>query len=138
MPSLSGKGISIPCITFKLGCPTPMSGYPNVFQAHADGLGIVEITTTEDLSRLDSLYLVHPWIDFLLDRRHVQGGKNMLAEEVTADGSLLHDSPPLPAPSTLTYISQLTPAVVSRLLANDGTRHTQRAPSRTNELGPCA
>jgi hypothetical protein len=34
--------------------------------------GIVEISTTEDLSRLDSLILVHPWIDFLLDKRPLE------------------------------------------------------------------
>jgi hypothetical protein len=42
-----------------------------VFRAQTGALGIVEIKTEEDLSRLNSLYLVHPWIDFLLDRQPI-------------------------------------------------------------------
>ena len=38
-----------------------------MFRAKTNALGVVEIRTKEDLSRLDSLYLIHSWIDFLLD-----------------------------------------------------------------------
>ena len=34
-----------------------------LFRATTDVLGVVEIKATEDLSHLDSLILVHPWID---------------------------------------------------------------------------
>ena len=82
VPSFSGKRMKLPCLTFKLG---PVSATRSVseraFRAKTDGLGIVEITTTEDLSRLDSLILVHPWIDFLLDRRPVGSFTETIAEE---------------------------------------------------------
>lgn len=61
-------------------CDTAVSHYSTVLSFHphssqsilikrskAFGFGIVEITTTQDLSRLNFLILVYPWIDFLLD-----------------------------------------------------------------------
>ncbi|KAF8555002.1 hypothetical protein OG21DRAFT_1603126 [Imleria badia] len=74
VPSFSGHRMKLPCFIFKLG---PVSVDRNasgcVFRAMTDALGVIEIRTTEDLSRLDSLILVHPWIDFLLDRQPVRG-----------------------------------------------------------------
>ncbi|KAG6371490.1 hypothetical protein JVT61DRAFT_9525 [Boletus reticuloceps] len=117
MPSLSGKRIKIPCIIFELGRPRRTSGHPNIFRANADALGIVEITTTsEDLSRLDHIYLVHPWIGFLLARHPIGGDENVLAEGGTADGSLLRGSSPLPGHSITSFMSQLRPTGSSRLL----------------------
>ncbi|KAF8121560.1 hypothetical protein EV363DRAFT_1588655 [Boletus edulis] len=118
MPSLSGKRIKIPCIIFELGGPRRTSGHPNIFRANADALGIVEITTTseEDLSRLDHIYVVHPWIGFLLSRHPVRGDENVLAEGGTADGSLLCASSPLPGHSTTSFMSQLMLTGSSRLL----------------------
>ncbi|KAF8125612.1 hypothetical protein EV363DRAFT_1350407 [Boletus edulis] len=68
-PSLSGIRIILPCITFPLGRPqrTPQHRY----RAKSVALGTVEINSTEDISVLNPLYLVHPWIDFLLDRQPV-------------------------------------------------------------------
>ncbi|KAG6369736.1 hypothetical protein JVT61DRAFT_13605 [Boletus reticuloceps] len=68
-PSLSGIRIILPCITFPLGRPqrTPQHRY----RAKSVALGTVEINSTEDISVLHPLYLVHPWIDFLLDRQPV-------------------------------------------------------------------
>ncbi|KAF8129301.1 hypothetical protein EV363DRAFT_1338600 [Boletus edulis] len=72
VPSFSGKRMTLPCITFKLG-PLSISSNKSerVFRAKTAVLGTVEITTEEDLSRFKSLYLVHPWVDFLLDRQPV-------------------------------------------------------------------
>ena len=72
VPSFVEQRMKLPCLTFKLGpvsATQGASGY--VFQAKTEALGIVEIRTTQDLSRLDSLTLVHPWIDFLLDRQPI-------------------------------------------------------------------
>ena len=67
------KRMKLPCIMFKLGPLSASSriGSGHVFRAKTDALGIVDINTTEDLSRLDSLILVHPWIDFLLNRQPI-------------------------------------------------------------------
>jgi hypothetical protein len=68
VPLFAGKRMTLPCIAFKLGpLSISRSRSERVFRAQTAALGIVEIKTEEDLSRLDSLYLVHPWIDFLLD-----------------------------------------------------------------------
>ena len=79
VPSFLGQRMKLPCVIFKLGrvsVTQSLSG--RIFHAMTDGLGVVEIRTTEDLSHLDSLILAHPWIDFLLDRHPVGGvkGKN--------------------------------------------------------------
>ncbi|KAN0082754.1 hypothetical protein V8E55_008549 [Tylopilus felleus] len=110
LPSVSGKRIKIPCILFHLGHPKRTSKH--TFRARADALGVVEITTTDDLCQLDSLYLVHPWIDFLLARQPLGGG----GDEV-ADRSSLRDVPSRPDVSSFALIGQRTPVsgVVARL-----------------------
>ena len=106
VPSFSGRRMKLPCITFKLGQITvSQSRSERVFRSKTNGLGIVEIQTPEDLSRLDSLYLIHPWIDFLLDRHPVGSGTETIFED---DRSFsLHDSPSLSIPFALT--TRLTP-----------------------------
>ncbi|KAF8126001.1 hypothetical protein EV363DRAFT_1174911 [Boletus edulis] len=64
--------MKLPCLLFKLShVSATRTSSELVFHAETDALGTVEIRATEDLSRLDPLYLVHPWIDFLLDRRPI-------------------------------------------------------------------
>lgn len=107
VPSLSGKRIRIPCITFKLG--RPMRTPEHAFRAKVDALGIVEIITTEDLSQLDSMYLAHPWIDFLLARQAVGGGEDILAE----GGGPGADGPVLRTP-TLKVVTRLRQSLGAR------------------------
>ena len=80
--------MKLPYLTFKLG---PVSAVRSVsgraFRAKTDEVGIAEITTTEDLSRLDSLILVHPWIDFLPDRQPVGRFTETIAEEPSNEQS---------------------------------------------------
>ncbi|KAG6375785.1 hypothetical protein JVT61DRAFT_2635 [Boletus reticuloceps] len=72
-----------------------------VFRAKTTVLGTVEIRTEEDLSRFKSLYLVHPWVDFLLDRQPVGSILETLPEESTDDqSSTIGELPSLPGPST--------------------------------------
>ena len=44
-------------------------------------LGVVEIKSRQNIMLLDSLYLVHPWIDFLLDQCAIRNIVDMAAEE---------------------------------------------------------
>ena len=70
--SFQEKRMKLPCLTFtvnRLSVTHTMSEY--VLGTEMDALGTVKITTMEDLSRLDSVILVHPWVDYLLDRQHV-------------------------------------------------------------------
>ena len=88
--SFSGQRMKLPCLTFKLGAVTTTGNAEGrVFRAQTYALGIVNIGTEEDLSRFNSLYLVHPWLDFLLDRRPV--GSVMAASAVRPeDAGSLH------------------------------------------------
>ncbi|KAN0094881.1 hypothetical protein V8E55_003168, partial [Tylopilus felleus] len=93
--SFSGQRMRLPCLTFKLGAVTSArNAAGRVFRAQTDALGIVEIGTEEDLSRFNSLYLVHPWLDFLLDQRPVGGVIETIPEENTGDPSSSLGEPP--------------------------------------------
>ena len=114
IPSSLGKRMKLPCLAFKLG---PLSASRNeperVFRAQTAVLGVVEIRTELDLSRLTPLYLVHPWIDFLLDREPV-GSVLETASETTDDQPHKLPSFPLSIPEENTdgqpfSIGQLSP-----------------------------
>ncbi|KAF8557228.1 WD40 repeat-like protein [Imleria badia] len=96
VPFFVGQRMKLPCLIFKLGAVlaarTP-SG--RVFRARTNALGTVEISATEDLSRLDPLYLVHPWIDFLLDRQPVGNVVTTIPENMD-DQPAFSGQPPLP------------------------------------------
>ena len=115
VPSFTGQRMRLPCLTFKLG---PVSASRNrserVFRAQTTALGVVEIRTKEDLSRLGSLYLIHPWIDFLLDRRPV----GILPEYIDDQSSVLNEFPPFPDPFNATLTAPQTRA--ARLVARLG------------------
>ncbi|KAF8129238.1 hypothetical protein EV363DRAFT_1432643 [Boletus edulis] len=133
VPSFLGKRMILPCIIFKLG---PLSISSNrlerVFRAKTAALGTVEIKTEEDLSRFKSFYLVHPWVDFLLDRHPVGSILETLLEE-TDDQSEL---PSLPGPSTIplaaprSRTAQLT--VATPFQAGDGAS-SLRPPSSVSQ-----
>ena len=110
IPMFVGQRMKLPCISFKLG-HLSASRYESghVFRAKADALGVVEIRTTEDLSRLDSLILVHPWVDFLLDRQPVGSIIQTTPEENTDNPSfMLGDLSSLPLPSNTTSVAKRT------------------------------
>ena len=89
VPSFVGQRMKLPCLNFKLGpLSASRSTSGHVFRAQT-AVGVVEIKTEEDLSQFGSLYLVHPWIDFLLDRQPI-GSASVAAtipEEATEDRS---------------------------------------------------
>ncbi|KAF8551893.1 hypothetical protein OG21DRAFT_217664 [Imleria badia] len=90
VPSFLGKRMILPCIVFKLGpLSVSRSKSERIFRAQTAALGIVEIRAEVDLARLDSLYLIHPWIDFLLDRQPVGSIIETIPEEDTDNQSSL-------------------------------------------------
>jgi hypothetical protein len=119
VPLFAGRRMKLPCITFKLGpVLATRSASGRVFRAKTDALGIVEISTTEDLSRLDSLTLVHPWIGFLLDRQPVGIIAETIPEESPSDqSSSVGDFLSFPDPSnTALAVKQTrTSSLVARL-----------------------
>lgn len=95
-----GQRMKLPCITFKLGrVSASQSKSGSVYRAQTTALGVVEIRSKEDLSALSPLYLIHPWIDFLLDRHPVGSIREIIPEENTDDqSSPTGELPPLPDP----------------------------------------
>ena len=119
IPLFVGQRMKLPCLAFKLGpLSASRSRSERVFRAQTAALGIVEIKTKEDLSRFDSLYLVHPWIDFLLDRQPVGSVTETTPDAHTDDRfSLMGDLPSFPGPSNITSVAKQTRAfrLVARL-----------------------
>ncbi|KAI9457366.1 hypothetical protein HD554DRAFT_1780713 [Boletus coccyginus] len=68
-PRLVSRRLSLSCIIFPLRGPLFASGDSpqRVYHTTTSAFGNVEIKTTEDLSNLDNLVLVHPWLQCLLD-----------------------------------------------------------------------
>ena len=75
-PWFAASRMKLPCIAFQL---PPLSLYRTrsgrVYRADTGAFGMVEIRTRHDLSRMKPLYLVHPWLDALLDREDVHSGE---------------------------------------------------------------
>ncbi|KAI9571644.1 hypothetical protein HD554DRAFT_1800783 [Boletus coccyginus] len=68
-PRLFSRQLSLSCITFPLRVPlVPRGDSPqHVYHTMTSAFGSVEIQTTEELSSLNNLVLVHPWLQCLLD-----------------------------------------------------------------------
>jgi hypothetical protein len=116
VPLFVGQRMKLPCIVFKLGpLSVSRSRSERAFRAQTAVLGIVEIVTGEDLSRLDSLYLVHPWIDFLLDRQPVGSVTDTIPEETMDDHS--PSTGQLPSFSEPSNITSMVPQTRTTWLA---------------------
>jgi hypothetical protein len=102
--------MTLTCIAFKLGpLSVSRSRSQRVFRAQTTALGIVEIGTEDDLSQLDTLYLVRPWI--LLDRRPVGSVIETIPEEKINDQSSsigVLPSKSFPGPSDITSVAPRT------------------------------
>ena len=121
-PWFAASRMKLPCITFQLPPLTPYrtrSGH--VYRVNTTTFGLVEIKTRQDLSRMEPLYLVHPWLDTILDRGAMHRGtvveddttpppspdtddEETLDEEIEDDSAFLPEPelPPLPPPSQAT------------------------------------
>ena len=85
-PWFAASRMKLPCIAFQL---PSFSRSGRVYRADTLAFGMVEIKTRYDLSRMKSLYLVHPWLDTLLEREGTQ-----------SDPFVEDDVASLPSPST--------------------------------------
>ncbi|KAI9567131.1 hypothetical protein HD554DRAFT_2173746 [Boletus coccyginus] len=118
VPFFVGQRMKLPCLDFKLGpLSASRSGLWNVFRAQT-AIGVVEIRTEEDLSRFSSLYLVHPWIDFLLGQQPVGSiAETILEEQADDQSSSIGGLPSFPHPSSVTLAASKTRTarLISRL-----------------------
>ena len=82
-PEFSASRMKLPCIAFEL---PPLSAHRSrsgrLYRADTVAFGRLEIKTRQDLSRMKSLYLVHPWLDSLLEHEHTSS--NAFAEDDVA------------------------------------------------------
>ncbi|KAF8130206.1 hypothetical protein EV363DRAFT_1399401 [Boletus edulis] len=89
-PWFAASRMKLPCIAFQL---PPLSPYRtrsgHVYRADTLTFGMVKIKTRHDLTRMHSLYLVHPWLDTLLEREGKSGG--IVGEDVAPPPSLSMD-----------------------------------------------
>ena len=90
-PWFAASRMKLPCIAFELP-PLLLTRTDSsiVYCAETPIFGVVDIKTRQDLSQLDSLYLVHPWLDGLLGRQDVQSGV-IVEHDVTHTSSLSVD-----------------------------------------------
>ena len=85
-PWFTASRMKLPCIAFQLPPPSlyrTRSG--RVYRADTVTFGTVTIKTRHDLSQMDSLYLVHPWLDTLLERDSKSG--SIVGEDVATPPS---------------------------------------------------
>ena len=116
-PWFAASRLKLPCIAFEV---PSFSSYRTrsgrVYRADTLAFGMVGIKTRYDLSRMNSLYLVHPWLDTLLERENVQSGVmveddgmppspdtddedlDICDEEIDDDSSFLLEPEPLSLP----------------------------------------
>lgn len=113
-PWFSACRMKLPCITFHLpplSCYRTRSG--RIYRADTVAFGSVEIKTRHDLSRMKSLYLVHPWLDTLLereDKRSVTTEEDVVPSSNTDDEEFSdeerdNDSSLLPESESLLYLA---------------------------------
>ena len=126
--------MKLPCLNFKLGpLSASRSTSGHVFRAQT-AIGVVEMRTEENLSRYGSLYLVHPWIDFLLDQQPVGSGSvvETIPQENEDDrSSSMGELPLSPDPSSIASATPQTRA--SRLVARLGRPFGVRPPTSRRE-----
>ena len=125
-PWFAASRMKLPCIAFKLpplSRSRTVSGH--VYRAEMPVFGMVEIKTKQDLSRLDSLYLVHPWLDTLLGREGMESGISVeddVAEpsppnqedENVSDDDIQDDASSLPEPKSPSHSTAMDTAPVDR------------------------
>ncbi|KAG6377837.1 hypothetical protein JVT61DRAFT_14618 [Boletus reticuloceps] len=88
-PWFAASRMKLACIAFPLqplSCYRTRSG--RVYCADTPTFGMVKIATRQDLSRMKPLYLIHPWLDALLEQ-----------ESIHSDAFMEDDAAPPPSPN---------------------------------------
>ncbi|KAF8127576.1 hypothetical protein EV363DRAFT_1433463 [Boletus edulis] len=129
VPWSAASRMKLPCIAFQLPL---LSRYRKrsgrrIYCVDTPAFGTVEITTKHDFSQIKSLYLVHPWLDSLLEQENMCGGAFVEddvvppptpptdGEEIPDDE--LEDSMPLPESKLPSYAASWHNAMDRETLA---------------------
>jgi hypothetical protein len=136
-PWFATSRMKLPCIAFQLPSFSLYRTRPDrIYRADTPAFGIVEIKTRFDLSRMNSLYLVHPWLDTLLEREDMQSSifmeddvvpppspntddEELCDEEIELDDDSLSlpDSEPLSLPAPVRMVPMDRETRARRLVA---------------------
>ncbi|KAF8128156.1 hypothetical protein EV363DRAFT_1085280, partial [Boletus edulis] len=120
-PWFAASRMKLPCIAFQLPPLTPYrSRSGRVYRVETVAFGMVEIKTRQDLSRMKPLYLIHPWLETVLDREHMHSGTfieddvapldtddEAMSDEELADDALSIAEPEFPAHPEATAVHTL-------------------------------
>ena len=137
VPMFVGQRVKLPCIIFKLGrlsASSSRSKSERVFRAHTAEFGAVKINTKEDLSRWSSLILVHPWMDYLLDRQSVDSITGTSLENSTESQFSMINQLPDPSSGTSTAWQPRAVQFLAHLGRPFGT--WPRGPASTSRIPP--
>ncbi|KAF8555785.1 hypothetical protein OG21DRAFT_1460469 [Imleria badia] len=94
-PWFAASRMKLPCISFQLPPLSPYrTGSGRVYRADTVAFGMVEIKTRHDLTQMKSLYLIHPWLDTLLEGE--DKGNVIIAEDVMPPPSPNTDDEEIP------------------------------------------
>ena len=136
LPSCVEQRLKLPCLRFTLGAVTgARNSGGHVFRVRTDVLGIVEIRTEEDISRFSPLYLVHPWINFLLDRQPVGSTIETIPEENTEDQSSIGELSPSSLAGPLNVTSAARKTRTGWLASGFGLLFSGLTATRCNDAG---
>ena len=121
-PWFAATRMKVPCIAFQLPQFFRYRTHSGrvIYRAESSSFGMLEVKTKYDLSQLNTLYLVHPWLDTLLeqeDRRKIIAEQDVMQpdadgvddenmsdneindnEEFADEEFFIDDSPSLPQP----------------------------------------
>ncbi|KAF8430779.1 hypothetical protein L210DRAFT_3730379, partial [Boletus edulis BED1] len=105
-PRFAESRMTLPCIAFPLlPLSTSRTGTGRVYHVDTNVFGRVEIRIRQDLCRMKSLYLVHPWLEALLQHENTDSGafveddEEIFGEDTDDEESDdINDSSSLPEP----------------------------------------
>ena len=164
LPSFAIQRMKLPCLAFKIRTISRhQDGSKFIFHTQADALEAVEINTRLNIARLDSLYFVYPWIDFLLDRHAVENIIEIAHDEdetpepdefpssdslpglSSASGADLLDDELIPSPAVplmdaqIEFLTRLRQSFGALLLAptRRNVAEYRRSPQRIQSLSRC-
>ncbi|KAF8123581.1 hypothetical protein EV363DRAFT_1356177 [Boletus edulis] len=82
-PRFAESRMTLPCIAFQL---PPFSAHRTalgrVYRTNTFPFGVLDIRTRHDLSRMKPIYLVHPWLDTLLQHENMMHSTAFIEEDV--------------------------------------------------------
>ena len=87
-PQFAESRMTLSCIAFRL--PT-FAAHRRGYRVNTAPFGTLEIRTRRDLSRWKSLYLVHPWLDALLDNEDAEDDEMPFPSPYPDDDEILDD-----------------------------------------------